>query len=108
MLLNATLLRVSEAPPAPPGPDISVRCAVTSPTAVELATMQAMSLDATAVMYLPMSSAPAAGGAPTVGQHVTACVDGCPSHTYQVLRVVDRVGLGGTLDHLQLFLGPVA
>jgi hypothetical protein len=107
MLLNSTLLRVSDPPPAPPGPDISVRCAVASPTAVELATMQAMSLDATLVMYLPMGSVSAAGGAPSVGQHVTACVDGCPSSTHQVLRVADRVGLGGTLDHLQLFLGPV-
>ena len=104
MLMNATLLRIDDPPPAAPGPAISVRCSMGLPSGGESAAVVAMGVNAEAVLYLSMD---ALGGAaiPAAGQRVTVQMDGCPSAVWNVVCAADRVG--GTLSHLQLFLGHV-
>lgn len=101
MLMNATLLRISDPPPAAPGPDLSVRCGLGVPTAGEAAFLGAMGMPASAVLYLPMSAVPVAGS-PAVGQLVTVRPDGCPDATWRVVHPADRVG--DVLSHVQVFL----
>ena len=100
MLMNATLLRIDDPPPASPGPAIAVRCSMGSPTASESGYIGAMGMAAARVIYVPMG-----GAAPTAGQHLTVRPDGCPETTWAVVYVADHVG--GVLTHLQVFLESV-
>ena len=104
MLMNATLLRVDDPLPAPPGADIAVRCSAGTPTASEVAALGAMGMHASAVLYLGMDATAALPGgmAPSVNQLVMLQLDGCPPETYVVVHASDRVG--DVLSHVQLFL----
>ena len=97
MLFNADLLAVDDVALAKP-----VRCSLGVPTTGELETINLMGLDVSAVLYLPASSA-AAAGPPAVGQQVTVRLDGMAQQAYGVLHANDRVG--DVLSHRQLFLG---
>jgi hypothetical protein len=105
MLYNATLLRIDPPPPGGPGPALSIRCAVVSPSAEQAAVIAGMNWAATRVLLLPMGRVAAAGGAPVVDQRAVFQPDGCPTATYRIAHVADRVGPG--LSHLELFLAPL-
>ncbi len=100
MLMNATLLRIDDPPPAAPGDGLSIRCSVGSPTTAEQAFLGAMSMSAARVLYLSMGTAE-----PATGQQVVVQVDGCPVTTWGVVYVADHVG--GVMSHLQVFLEAV-
>src|SRR5688572_6309647 len=102
MIYNATLLRIDPPPPGDPGPTLSVRCAVTSPTAAQAAVSAEMDWSATLVLILPMGQVAAAGGPPAVDRRAVFQLDGCPPATYRIAHVADRVGRG--LSHVELFL----
>src|SRR5687768_13268243 len=102
MIYNATLLRIDPPPPGNPGPALSIRCAVTAPTAEQAALSAAMGWSATLVLVLAMGRVAAAGGPPPVNHRAVFQMDGCPPATYRIAHVADRVGRG--LSHIELFL----
>ena len=104
MLLNATLLRVDPPAPAPEGPAISVRCALTQLTADQQALDAAMGWGAVLVLYLPIGRVPP-GGPPVAGGQCLVQQDGqAAAATYGVAAVQNRVG---PLSHLAVFLAPL-
>ncbi len=105
MIFNATLLRVDPPPPAPQGPAMLVRCALTTPTVVQAQEIQAMnwSSSETLVAYLPLHALPAPW--PEGEGRVQVQTDGGAATTFRIIRVVHREA--ATLGHLQLYLEPV-
>lgn len=101
MLLNATLLRIDPPAPAPSGPSIAVRCALTQLTGDQQALDAAMGWGAVLVLYLPTSRVPATP--PVAGGQCLVQLDGHPAATYRHAAVQDRVG---PLNHLAVFLAP--
>ena len=102
MLHNATLLRIDPPAPAPAGPSISVRCALTQLTGDQQALDAAMGWGAVMVLYLPTSRVPSAGPPVADGQCVVQ-LDGHAPATYRHAAVQNRVG---PLSHLAVFLAP--
>ena len=102
MLLNATLLRIDPPAPAPSGPSISVRCALTQLTADQQALDAAMGWGAVLVLYLPISRVPPEGP-PAAGGQCLVRQDGQAAATYATAAVQNRVG---PLSHLAVFLAP--
>ena len=57
MLMNATLLRIDDPPPAAAGPAISVRCSIGLPTTTEFAFLNAMGMTAARMLLEQLNNA---------------------------------------------------
>jgi hypothetical protein len=100
MLHNATLLRIDPPSPALAGGPLSIRCALTAPTANALRWLEAAEITASAVLYLP----PITGSPPNVatGDRVLIRLDGRSALEHEVVHILDRAG--GAIRYTQVFL----
>src|SRR5688572_5251415 len=102
MILNATLLRLDPPAPAPQGPDVLVRCALTTQTVAQEQRTRDLGLTVTHVAYIPIAQVPAAGA--EVDGQVRIRTDGPAGSTatYGIVEVIEHAGRA--LGHVQLAL----
>lgn len=103
MIFNATLLRLDPPPPAPQGPGVLVRCAMTAQTIEQGRQTRDLGLTATHVAYVPLAKAPSPG--PQVEGRALVRADGGVATLYRVVQVLEHAGK--TLGHVQVHLAPV-
>ena len=100
MILNATLLRLDPPAPAPQGPDVLIRCALTTQTVEQGRRSRDFGLTVTHVAYLPIAKTPTPG--PVANGQMCLRPDGLTAATYRIVEVVEHAGR--TLGHVQASL----
>lgn len=101
MIFNATLLRLDPPPPDPQGPDVLVRCALTTQTTEQYQRTRDLGLTVTHVAYVPLALVPVPG--PVVDGQALLRGDGSSaSALYGIVEVVEHAGR--TLGHVQISL----
>lgn len=100
MILNATLLRLDPPAPEPQGPDVLVRCALTTQTVEQGRRSRDLGLIVTHVAYIPIAKTPSPG--PVVNGQMRLRPDGLAVAAYRIVEVVEHPGR--TLGHVQISL----
>src|SRR5688572_21628756 len=102
MILNATLLRLDPPPPAPQGPNVSIRCALTTQTVAQEQRTRDIGLSVTHVAYIPIAHVPSP--APVVDGRMRIRADGPAgtTATYGIVEVIEHPGRA--LGHVQVAL----
>jgi hypothetical protein len=108
MIYNATISRIDTPQGTTPGGDptfvigsaIAMRCCQSDPTFGQRQTIAQLSLDATDVLFVEMSSLPAI----VAGTRVTVQLDGSPGPLQYLVRRAKPSVMAGALSHWELFI----